>query len=272
MGSKDPGKGKHKSKGTRRIVVPADLLAVMSPGEVTLGRRESHYVRHVLRMTVGDDVELMDGLGTSGHGHISALDDCGVRVELTEFGQASAMESPLKLTLIMGMPKGPRWDFIVQKTTELGIDRLLPAYTKHGEVRIPPEKTAARAHRWTRIATEAARQSGRSVAPEIDIPRPLDQLLELLSHEPDIDLKLMAWESLAGKPNRKLGEALLATGARPSHVILLVGPEGGFAPEEAALAAEHGFTAVSLGPRILRAETAAMAMTTLLQHILGDMG
>lgn len=255
----------------RRIVVPSDVLAVMSPGEVTLGRRESHYARDVLRLKVGDEVTLIDGVGMTGHGRITAMDKAGVQVFLNEFGKSSALESPLKMTLLVGLPKGTRWELIIQKTTELGVDRIWPIYTHHSDVRIPADRLEQRLDRWTRIAAEAARQCGRALAPDLSLPRPLHEALGLLSQEQEVDLRLVAWEGLTHQADHPDLDEIIGGVTNPKHAVLFVGPEGGLARDEVERCRKHGFEVVGLGPRILRVETAALVFVTLIQHRLGDM-
>lgn len=256
----------------RRVVVPSAVLDVMSPGEVKLGKRESHYIRDVLRLNPGEPVMLIDGTGMTGRGEVRRLEDDGVVVYLGEFGQSRALESPLRMTMMVGVPKGNRWDFILQKCTELGVDRIIPVYTRRSEVRIPEAKVADRLERWSRIAAEAARQCGRSLAPEITAPADLRAALRDVVREWDVDLKVVADASLAGSesshgPNARLN---LPSG-HASHVVALIGPEGGLEEGEVAAASNAGFQPMSLGPRVLRAETAAVVMVTLIQHRLGDL-
>ena len=255
----------------RRVVVPAELLAVMCPGEVALGRRESHYVRNVLRLRRGDAVILMDGQGAEGYGVVSRLDDEAVSVDLTEFGRSAAHESPLHVTLLLALPRGQRWDVALQKATELGVDRVWPVYTRRTQLRIPPDKVGERHERWLRIAQEAARQSGREVAPDICVPEPLGTVLDTLENERDVDLQLVAYVDAAGHAAEAGLEDLLSS-SRARKVVLLVGPEGGFEPAEIDLCARYGFHAVGLGPRTLRCETAAIVMVALVQYRLGDLG
>lgn len=254
----------------RRIVVPAELLAVMCPGEVSLGRRESHYVRNVLRLRRGDAVILMDGQGTVGYGEVRNLEDECVTVDLTEFGRSTAHESPLHLTLLLALPRGQRWDVALQKATELGVDRVWPVYTRRTQLRVPPDKVHERLARWGRIAQEAARQSGRSVAPEICIPEPLGTVLDALDHEKETDLQLVAYVGAETHPAQADLEDLLASSAA-RRVVVLVGPEGGFEQAEIDLCARFGFHAVGLGPRTLRCETAAIVISALVQYRLGDL-
>ncbi len=253
----------------RRIVVASDTLSVMSPGEVTLTRRESHYARNVLRLHKGDQVELLDGRGLVARGEIVALDPEGVTVFLREFGHANASESGLSITLMMGLPRGERWDQVVQKTTELGVHRLMPLYTESVEIKIPPERLAKRLERWNRIASEAARQCGRAQAPEILAPQTLAQGMRAVAEDVNIDVRLVAWEEARGK-ERAL-ESILGP-VSISHVAVLIGPEGGLRNAEIQLSKRHGFMVFGMGPRILRAETAAIVAVAMLQYRLGDLG
>ncbi len=252
----------------RRVVVHADTLSLMSPGEVYLKRRESHYIRKVLRMAPGDPIELIDGRGTLGRGEVTGVDGDAVRVFLQEFGKSTALESPLEIHLLMGLPKGKRWDMILQKTTELGITSLRPVMTARCELSIPADRLPGRLERWRSITAEAARQCGRACAPEILPPSSLDQALHDL-HELTPDLQLVAWEEASGQKDTTLEAILSASGAR--RVALFVGPEGGLTESEVQQCTRQGFDVVGLGPRILRAETAAMVFTALVQYRLGDM-
>jgi 16S rRNA (uracil1498-N3)-methyltransferase len=159
---------------------------------------------------------------------------------------------------------------VLQKSTELGVTRIQPLYTSRGEVKVPENKVSERLERWRRITTEAARQCGRAVAPELAAPLPLKQALVDLSQVRGVDLQLMAWEEeRQNHEERALETALSSSGAR--RVVLLVGPEGGLSQREAQDCTLAGFLPVSLGPRVLRAETAAMVFTALVQYRLGDM-
>ena len=255
----------------RRIVVPSEVLSVMSPGVVELGRRETHYGRDVLRLKVGDEVTLIDGFGLIGMGRVVSTKKTGLEVDLVEFGKTTARESALQISLLVGLPRGSRWDFILQKATELGVDRIVPVYTSHSQVRVPVNKVEQRCERWARIAAEAARQCGRTIAPDIGHPKPLEVALGLLSAEPDIDLRLLAWEELSQRPPGSIldfhGGKIIA----PRHVALLVGPEGGLTKAEVELCVKNGFQTIGLGPRILRVETACLVLTAYIQHWFGDM-
>jgi 16S rRNA (uracil1498-N3)-methyltransferase len=153
---------------------------------------------------------------------------------------------------------------IVRAVTELGVARVCPALCERTIVRLEPARWRDRARRWQRVAREAAKQCGRAVIPEIEAPRPLAEWLA--AGEP-ADLPLCLWEAdgtpLAG---------VLAAAVAPRSAIVVVGPEGGLAQVEVETARSHGFTVTSLGPRILRTETAGPAVTAILQSRFGDLG
>jgi 16S rRNA (uracil1498-N3)-methyltransferase len=166
----------------------------------------------------------------------------------------------LPISLIQGMPKADKFDLILQKGTELGMRRFQPVETDNTVPQVNVARMVKREQRWSRIATEAARQCRRSFLPEV---RSVQKLTEVISGETD-DLKLVLWEA---------GSVPLAVALpeeTPTGVTLLVGPEGGFTDQEIKYISGAGFKAVHLGPRILRTETAGLAATAILQYIYGD--
>jgi 16S rRNA (uracil1498-N3)-methyltransferase len=165
-----------------------------------------------------------------------------------------ARESPLDLVLAPALLKGAKMDLVIEKATELGVRRVSPILCRHGVAQ------GARLERWRRIALAAAKQSGRTSVPAVDSPCPLAEMVR--ASWPG--LRLIAWEG-------ERETALTAVAAEVSAVVVLVGPEGGFTEEEVAVARAHGFASVTLAPRILRAETAAIAAAVLCQHRWGDL-
>lgn len=254
----------------RRIVVPSKVINIMSPGAITLSRRESHYARNVLRLKEGDQVELLDGRGLVARGTIRGMHEGGVEVYLQEFGQSQTLESELQIHLLMGLPRSNRWELIIQKTTELGITHLWPVYTDRCEIKIPDNKLKGRMERWQKIASEAARQCGRSRSPEIAAPTVLREALLRVQRDPFIDLQLVAWEEESTAEERTLDTILSTSGAR--NVAYLIGPEGGLTTTEIERCKEAEFHVVGMGPRVLRTETAAITLCALLQYRLGDIG
>jgi 16S rRNA (uracil1498-N3)-methyltransferase len=177
---------------------------------------------------------------------------------------AAAAESPLAVTLVQAVPKGERMETVVRAATELGVMRILPALTERTVVRLEGARAGDRARRWQRVAREAAKQCGRAVVPVVEAPRPL---AEWIAGE-TADLRLCFWE-VEGAPLRRVIEAH-AGPARSACAI--VGPEGGLTEAEVADARAAGYATVTLGPRVLRTDTAGVAIVALLQYAAGDLG
>jgi len=196
------------------------------------------------------------GVGCVG---IERLDRRAAAVTLESFSPREA-ESPLEVTLVQGLAKGERMDFVVQKATELGVARILPVFTAHGAFRLAPERAASRRTHWERVAASACEQCGRNRLPVVEAPAPLMDVWEQLPPGPGLVLQPGA------------GGGLRRAGLAAGPLTLLVGPEGGLAEVELAEAARRGYRPVGLGPRILRTETAAVAVLAALQVLAGDMG
>ena len=177
---------------------------------------------------------------------------------------AGVAASPLAVTLIQGVPKGDKMEAIVRAVTELGVARVRPALCERTIVRLEASRWRERARRWQRVAREATKQCGRAVIPEVETPRLLAEWLAL--GEP-ADLALCLWEG-GGTPLA----AVLAAALAPRSVLLVIGPEGGLAATEVEAARAQGFTVASLGPRILRTETAGPALVAIVQSRFGDLG
>jgi 16S rRNA (uracil1498-N3)-methyltransferase len=171
-------------------------------------------------------------------------------------------DTALEVHLLQGLPKGDKLELVLQKTTELGAARLTPVLTARSVPVRDAAREGRRLERWQRIVTEATRQCGRAQVPQVDAPLPLAQALSQVSAE----MRLVAWE----KGGRSLSS--LAESFSPLSVAVLIGPEGGLEASEVALAQDFGFLPVTLGPRILRTETAGMVLAAWIQLIWGDMG
>jgi 16S rRNA (uracil1498-N3)-methyltransferase len=238
-----------------RVFVPAQLL---DGGRVTLDRPASKHLVKVLRLQAGAEVSVFDGCGTEIEGRIVRASAAGVELAL---GQRHRVPLPLEsITLLQSVPRGDRMDVIVQKTTELGVTRIVPVTSARGMVKPPPSKI----RRWRVIAQEAARQSGRADVPHVADPVALN--VALAGAATAGGTRLLLWEEERALPLRQaLVQMPLVS------VTLLVGPEGGFSVEEAESARAQGFRAVGLGPRILRVETAALVAVALTQSALGGL-
>jgi 16S rRNA (uracil1498-N3)-methyltransferase len=243
----------------RRFALPPERLA---GGRVTFDAGESRHLARVLRLRPGDIVIATDGAGRDYTVRLESVGETATGTVLKE--AAGVPASPLAITLVQGVPKGDRMEAIVRAATELGVARVRPALCERTVVRLEPARWRDRARRWQRVAREAAKQSGRAVIPEVEAPRPLTDWLD--AGEP-AELALCLWEG-GGAP---LG-GLLAGVPAPRSALVVVGPEGGLAAGEVETARGRGLAVVSLGPRILRTETAGPAVIAILQARFGDLG
>lgn len=233
----------------------------------TLASAEARHLREVLRLKVGDDVNLFNGEGKEFHCRVEESRRDSARLKIIEEIDPARPESPLELTLAVALLKGEKFDLVVQKATELGVVRLVPVVTRLADIRLRDESDAAkRIARWQRIALEAAKQSGRAVVPTIGAPVPFGTLVQATDNELGTS-RLMFSE----RDGQSLREATQSWAANTTRLTALVGSEGGWTDEEIANARQAGWTIVTLGGRTLRAETAAISVTALLQHIAGDL-
>lgn len=243
----------------RRFTIAPERIA---RGQVAFDADESRHLSRVLRLRPGDTVIASDG---AGHDYTVRLDTVGAQTTGSVLRVAAHdAESPLAITLVQVVAKGERMETIVRAATELGVARVLPALAARTVVRLDAAGWRERTRRWQRVAREATKQCRRSVVPDVQEPRPLLERLPLAAGS---DLALCVWEG-DGPP---LERALEATAA-PRTAVVLIGPEGGLTDEEVAATRAHGWTTVSLGPRILRTETAGPAVLAVLQARFGDVG
>jgi 16S rRNA (uracil1498-N3)-methyltransferase len=239
----------------------------LAGAEVALPDDAARYLRDVLRLGPGDPVELFDGSGRVVRGAIAQADADAVRVLVRDDLMSQAGESPLELTLYQAIPKGDRWEWLLEKATEVGVTRVVPLETRRTIVKIKASKVDAKLARWSKIAAGAARQCERSVVPEVTAPATLAAALGGLTD--DVVALVGATEDLgAGAPAPALAAALDPAATR---VALFVGPEGGWERGELDAMAAAGVRAFRCGPRVLRSETAGVVCATLVQQLVGDL-
>lgn len=233
--------------------------------DAVLTGSEARHLVSVLRLSAGDAVTLFDGSGSYYETLITRASPGRVETRIVAITPYLAQDGkvPPALHLAIGLLKGKKMDFVIQKTTELGITSVRPFRSQFS---VAPDPSPDRFDRWERIAREACKQCNRPVPPELQRVTFLEELLAAAAEERH-GLKLIFWEEEGQTP---LQQALVAAPAAGSAIVL-VGPEGGFSQTEVLLAAEAGFQSVSLGRRILRAETAALAVVAILQHGLGNL-
>ncbi|HYP51407.1 MAG TPA: 16S rRNA (uracil(1498)-N(3))-methyltransferase [Pyrinomonadaceae bacterium] len=231
-----------------------------SEKEIQLNADESRHLRDVLRLRVGEPVAVFDGAGNEFLCSIERIERKAVSLLILEKINAPSPESDLNLTLAVALLKGEKFDLVVQKATELGVKRILPLETARADVKIRDEKDVAKKlERWRRIALEAAKQSGRAVVPEIENPIEFEDFVKTSSGE-RIFFAERGGEELNQMSNKDFEE-----------LTIVIGAEGGWDEREIELARAGDFKIVTLGGRILRAETAAIVTVALLQHLFGDL-
>lgn len=214
----------------------------------------------VLRLKEGDFICLLDGSGNEHDALISGVTRDAVTARILGTGSC-AREPVLRLTLALCLPKGNKVELIVQKGTELGISQYVIVDSERTVAKIEPAKMAERLTRWRKIGAEAAEQCGRAVAPEIDGVAAFGDLAGLIAEH---DLALIAWEEEGGASLRDA----LRTNSDAKSVLLIVGPEGGLTEAEVEMAKFAGAKSVSLGKRLLRVETAAIASAAAIMYEL----
>ena len=246
---------------------------------IHLSRDESHHLARVLRLHAGDEAFAFDGCGREYRCRVAASDAHQARLEVIE-ALTDRVESPLDLTLGQALAKGEKFDLIVQKATELGVRRIAPLVTENTDVRLSDERAEKRAERWRRIALEALKQSsGRRL---VEIPQPMALVDFLDSITPGKGLRTPTTRAADERPappallvfSERGGASINEALGQTSHaqpVFACVGPEGGWSEVEIEGFVARGASFVTLGPRTLRAETAALVAVALIQHRLGDL-
>lgn len=239
-----------------RLLVPGPIAPA---SRQVLGPEQAHRLREVLRLKAGDEVTLFDGSGGEYPAIVRALSRQQVEVE-TSAWQAVARESRLEITLAQGISRGDRMDYTLQKAVELGVSRLIPIASARSQVKLAGERADRRLAHWRGVIAHACEQSGRDRVPELT---EILTLAECVAH----DSSSLRLTLAPGAP-----EPLASVVRDAQTITLVIGPEGGLAPEEIELLSARGYRPVRLGPRVLRTETAALVAITSLQMIAGDLG
>ena len=222
---------------------------------------QARYVGRVLRLRPDDEITLFDGQGGEYRAVITVAGKNAVSAAIQERVSRSA-ESPLNITLLQGISRGDRMDYVIQKATELGVSRVTPIHTEFSMVKLDEKRAAKRMSHWRKVAASACEQCGRNTLPLIDTPTSLPNTLADY-HQADCPKIIM-------KP--AASASLSSIGIDGRGPVVLIGPEGGFSDQEYENAEAAGFQAVGFGPRIMRTETAAIAVVSALQFLHGDLG
>jgi len=230
--------------------------ALVSNSTLSLAEPQSHYASKVLRMQAGRELVLFNGEGGEYSAEISVVHKKHVDVTVKEF-TAENRESQLKLELAIGVSRGERMDWVLQKATELGVTRIIPLITERTEVKLGGERADKKMEHWQQIIISACEQCQRNLLPQLSAPQ---NYSEWVTHC-NAELKFV----LHHRDNKGLPHDKNAT-----SVALLIGPEGGLDEDEIAQAITRGFSPLTLGPRVLRTETAPVAAISLVQYLWGD--
>jgi 16S rRNA (uracil1498-N3)-methyltransferase len=227
---------------------------------VTITGADVNHMKNVLRMKTGEVVRVSDEKDFCGQCQVKTLEEDRILLEI--LSEETSTELPVEVTLFQGLPKGDKMEWIVQKNTELGIHKIVPVAMHRCVVKLDAKKAASKVSRWQSIAESAGKQSGRTRLPEVADVVSFRTALQMAA---EYDLLLLPYESAEGMTGAR---ALLAQAAPGMKIGILIGPEGGFEPYEVEEAQAAGWQVLSLGKRILRTETAGMAVMAHLMLTL----
>lgn len=253
------GHGRYLIMSTPRIYLPG---ALVPDALVTLSTDAAHHVARVLRLPVGAAVCLFNGKGGEYQAVLHSINKSQVHAQILKYCPREP-ESPLKVTLAQGIPRGERMDYTLQKAAELGIAHITPLFSERCEVRLHGERLDKRIHHWQRILISACEQCGRTRIPRVSAPTTLQDWLPTSSLS-RASLHLV----LDPHAPRSLAHC---THPDDNNITILIGPEGGLSDTEITAAEDAGFMRIRVGPRILRTETAGLAMLAALQSMWGDL-
>ncbi len=240
-----------------RVFVPQEQI---NGDRITINGQDAKHIATVLRHEVGDFLEVIcEGLVYETE--IVAIEKGLVQAKVVAIPDIQA-EQPIEIYLLQGLPKGDKLEWIIQKSVELGVYQVLPVVMERSVSQLTAEKAKKKRERWQTIAGEAGKQCRRNRIPEVIVPQGLEQALKSLPQ----DCKILApWEEEATKG---IGAFLQGT---PTSVAIIIGPEGGISSKEIDLIRSYGGETVTMGPRILRTETAAIAAITMVAYAWGDL-
>lgn len=239
----------------------------VSPGQINdktviITGTDVNHIKNVLRMKPGEEIAVSNGVDNREYRcAIESLEEDQIICSLL-FVKEDGLELPAKVYLFQGLPKADKMELIIQKAVELGVYEIIPVATKRAVVKLDPKKAASKIARWNAIAEAAAKQSKRRIIPQVTDSMSFKQAVEYAGN---LDIKLIPYELSEGMEETK---RLIESVQSGQSVAVFIGPEGGFAEEEIALAQEKGLLPITLGKRILRTETAGFTVLAWLMYHL----
>lgn len=236
-----------------RFYDPQDLNEGMT---IELCENAVQHISRALRMRTGETIKLFNGDGFDYLATLSSVEKRSVRAHIDKKLDVP-VESNLKIHIGQTLSRGERMDYAVQKSTEMGVNEITPLFSERCEVKLPTERQPKRVQHWQQTAISACEQSGRVIPPQIHTPQKLRDWLAAQT----ADLKFVLHHH-SEKPLEQLEP--------PASIALLIGPEGGLTEDEVELAQEYGFQPLTLGPRVMRTETAPVAALAVLNYLWGD--
>lgn len=242
------------------------MTEYINDNKVFIHGEQARHLNKVLRLKTGNRIIVFDNSGFEYEAVISEVDRDSVRADIVQ-RREPGRDPAVSLNLVQGMAKGDKMDIIIQKTVEIGVKKIYPLISEYTVINLKGERAAKKVERWQQIAIEACKQCGRNLVPEIMPPVGLNELLARIDQE----IGIMLYEAETGQGLKQVLKDL-ADRVKTRELYLLVGPEGGFSSEEARLAKQKGVITASLGPRILRTETAAIVGSSMVFYEYGDLG
>ncbi|WP_430349334.1 16S rRNA (uracil(1498)-N(3))-methyltransferase [Thermoanaerobacterium thermosaccharolyticum] len=224
---------------------------------------DAHHIINVLRFKIGTKLIISNGKNQYIVTILDIENSSVILKIIEEYNQV--VESPINITLYQGLPKSDKMDLIIQKCTEIGIKKIVPVETEFSTIKIKEKNIYNKINRWKKISLEASKQSGRSIVPDVLVPVGFKDALESLN---EFDLCLIPYEK---ETNMRLKD-VLKKNFDAKNICVFIGPEGGFSENEIMAAIEYGAIPVTLGPRILRTETAGIVTSSIILYEFGDLG
>jgi 16S rRNA (uracil1498-N3)-methyltransferase len=231
--------------------------------KISITGEDVKHIKNVLRLSTGDNIIVSNGDGMDFTVKLDKIENDQILTSIIN-SNINKSEPPIEVTLFQGLPKSDKMDFIIQKCVELGIKKIIPITTERTIVKIDNQKDRIKkTERWQKIIIEAAKQCNRGIIPLVELPIGFDEALKLASKA---ELSIIPYEKQVGNGLKNL----LKPGIK--NISVIIGPEGGFSENEIKNAVSKGIIPVTLGPRILRTETAGIAVMSILMYELGDVG